>query len=67
MHNPDNYLAQVAETLFGCFFCRDSAVFIIPTLLADFKDIIQNWYGVPALWTELKIAKATSKKYKKQG
>ena len=46
MHNPDNYVTQVVETLFGClqiaFFCRDSAVFIFPTLLADFKDPIQN-------------------------
>ena len=47
MYNPDNYLAQVAETIqsaskllpdillgLGCVY--------IPTLLADFKDPIQG-------------------------
>ena len=42
MCNPDNYLAQVMETLlFG------------GTRLLDFKDPIQNQDRVPALWLEL--------------
>ena len=47
MHNLDNYLAQVVETFFVyiMFFCRSSAEYIFPTLLADFKDPIQNWDG----------------------
>ena len=42
------------------FFCKDSAVFIFPTLLADFKDQIQNLESVVPLWTELYIAQDPS-------
>ena len=38
------------------FLFRDSAVFIFPTLLAYFKDPIQNQDKVPALWVELHIS-----------
>ena len=55
MYNLDNYLAQVLETFFCLlpyyflFFCRDSAVFIFPALLAtSCKDPIQNRDRVPA-------------------
>ena len=64
MYNPDKYLAQVLKALFVClhfaffFFCWDLAVIIFPTLLAHFKDPIQNWDRVPALWAELHIAHA---------
>ena len=46
MYNPDNYLAQVAGTLFVWYqialLYMDSAVFIFPKLLADFKVQIQE-------------------------
>ena len=58
MDNPDNYLAQHAETLYFLFFCRDLAVFIFPTLLAAFRDPIHN--RVPALRGKLQIAHALS-------
>ena len=60
MDNPDNYLAQHAETLYFLFFCRDLAVFIFPTLLADFRDPIQNPARVPALRGKLQLAHALS-------
>ena len=41
-------------------FLKDLAVFIFPTLLADFKDQIQNRDRVPTLWAELHMAHAPS-------
>ena len=38
------------------FFCRNSAVFIFPTLLADFKDQIKNRDRDHAMWAELHLA-----------
>ena len=35
---------------FYLFFCKDLAVFIFPTLLADFKDIIQDRDRVQSQW-----------------
>ena len=54
MYNPDNYLTQVANCFL--FNCRDSAVFIFPTLLADFKDPLQNLNNVHTLWEGLQMA-----------
>ena len=52
MYNSDKYLKSGEDPfrpLANCFlfFCRDSAVFIFPTLLADFKDPIQKQTGSP--------------------
>ena len=52
---PDNYLAQLGETLCllaNCFlfFCRDLAVF--PTLLVDLQHQIQNGDWVPTPWAK---------------
>ena len=46
------------ETLFFLFFCKNSAVFIFLTQLANFKDPTQSWDRVTALWTELHLAHA---------
>ena len=51
MYNQDNYPFRLLANCFQ-FFCRDSAVFIFPTLLADLKDPIQNRDSVPTLWAE---------------
>ena len=40
------------------FSCRDSAVFIFPTILADFKDPIQNRDRVPALSNKITYRQA---------
>ena len=61
MYKPDNSLPHVMETLFRllakaiCSFIRTG---LFATLLADFKDLIQNRDRARALWTELHIAHA---------
>ena len=61
MHNPDNYPPK-SWTIFSSasklilFFCKDSALFILTTLLAYFKDPKLSWNRVPAPWVELHIA-----------
>ena len=53
--NTEKYQPQMAETLFIC-----STLFIFPTLLADFKNRIQNQDRVPVLWAEVHIDHTTS-------
>ena len=60
MYDPDNYLAQVVESLFvyqkiSFFVVRESAVFIFSKLLAVFKDPIQNGDRIPVLLADLHI------------
>ena len=49
-----------ASKLLSVFFCRDLALLIFTTLLAFSKDLIQYRDSVPAPWTNLLIAHATS-------
>ena len=59
MYNPDLITVPSGGDLYrllaNCFlfFSRGLAVFLFPTLLADFKDPIQNRDRVPALISEL--------------
>ena len=43
---------------FFLFFCRNSAVFIFPMLLADFKEQIPKQDRVSILWVDLHMAYA---------
>ena len=46
-------LSQEVETLSSASKLF-SAVFLFPTLLADFKDVIKNWDRVLVLWAHIK-------------
>ena len=59
MHNPDNPAGPSGVDPFllaYCFLCLS----IFPTLLADFKDPIQNWDKVPDLKAKFHITHAPS-------
>ena len=66
MYNSDNYLAlSDGDTLTiclpaNCFCKKNSAVLVFPTLLADFKNPIQNRDRVPALCDKLQKAHVPS-------
>ena len=59
MYNPDKYPFLLLANCF-LFFRRDLDWFIFPTLLADFKDPIQNQNRVATLWAELHVAHVPS-------
>ena len=57
MHNLDNYLPQVMQTIHVCY--QASCVYF-PTLKPNFKDPIENRDRVLALWAELHKAHVPS-------
>ena len=62
MYNPNNYLSQEAKIISSAskLFFGDSAVFVFPLLLADFKDPIQNRDRAPVPRGGLHIAHTSS-------
>ena len=54
-------LFSSASKLLSVFFCSDSAVFMIPTLLADiFNHPIESRHRVPNPWKKVHIARFPS-------